>query len=94
MAKSSRRIVRVKGSKDLERFRLENDIGVRAAASALGVSHPAYIAWETGASKPDGTHRKIIATWTKGKVPEESWLTPKQLQALGKARPFDAKGAA
>ena len=57
----------------LRRFRTKNKITIRAAASALGVKHPSYLAWEAGGQTPLSGFRRAIAVWTSGYVAEDAW---------------------
>lgn len=72
---------------NLQRFITDKGFSIRDASKAVGVTHPALIAWLEGEAMPSAIHRKKIDAWTSGAVSEESWLTDAELEAIAAVKP-------
>ena len=61
-------------------------------AKAVGVSPPMVTEWlsedPSARSTPKGAKRKVIERVTDGAVPERSWETAEEREAVAKARPI------
>lgn len=77
-------------AKDLEKFIEDNEIALRDAAKALGITHQALLSYFSGVSKPKNELRLAIEVWTGGAVPADSWMTTSEREALGKVKPFES----
>lgn len=78
------------GARLLRAFLDARGLGPTAAAKALSCTHPAVIEWMSGTKRPAADARKVIAIWTAGEVPEESWMREKERIRLADTRPFSA----
>jgi transcriptional regulator with XRE-family HTH domain len=74
--------MRVMRGSDLLRSELDAK-GIRAAEAArqLGVSKPTIGDWLSGASRPTAARALLVATWSEGRVPVESWETDEEREA-------------
>lgn len=77
------------GARRLAAFLRNNGITQLSAAEALGVSDPTVHDWVSGAKRPKAHHRDAIATWTRGVVGTETWLTAEERASRKAVRPFE-----
>lgn len=77
------------GARRLAAFLKRNGITQLGAGEALGVSDPTVHDWVTGSKRPKAHHRDAIATWTRGEVGTELWLTAEERASRKAVRPFE-----
>lgn len=77
------------GSKKLAKFLKSNGIGPTQAARALGVTHPAVIAWCRGHRVPEPEMRSALETWTRGEVAREHWPLSDRERRAQAVTPFE-----
>lgn len=56
----------------LSEYRRAKGLSAREAASQMGVSHVAVLAWESGQS-PAQPYRELIERWSGGELPRTMW---------------------
>lgn len=77
------------GSRLFHRFLADNDISQADAAKAIGVEPPVVHDWRQHKKRPREHLRRVIAIWTNGFVPEDSWFVATEREAIADARPFE-----
>jgi len=82
---------KVEGATLLLAFLQRNDIPYRLAADQLGVKHPAVWQWAYAITVPLERYRPGIAKWTRGEVPESSWLRKSERTPID-VQPFRSNG--
>lgn len=77
----------------LGEFLKKHGISKASAGKALDVSHVTILEWIERRKHPSPPHKRAIATWTRGEVPEDGWPLSDREKALeekaDKVRPFD-----
>lgn len=64
-----------------------------ALAKAVGRTRPAVYNWMHKGYRPaEGATRRMVARFTGGAVPEDSWTTAEEREALERVQPFQATG--
>ncbi len=73
----------------LASFLQQNDITQTAAGDALGVTGVSVNSWLGATKRPKAHHRELIARWTGGAVPVESWLFVDERSSFADVKPFE-----
>lgn len=80
------------GHRLFDRFLRDNDITQAEAADAIGVKPPVIHSWRPSRCdsprRPEYHLRCVIAIWTRGAVPADSWLVAAERAAIANAQPF------
>jgi len=75
-----------RGAAELAAWMQLREITQRQAAEALRVSGPTVHDWVHGRKRPRPSLRALIASWTHGAVPVDSWLSDEARAALAADR--------
>jgi hypothetical protein len=86
----SKPVTKTLGAELLAVFLNSHGITFVAAGDALDVSAVAVLTWTDFSKRPKEHLRRVIAKWTNGFVPVDSWLTNEELQRIGNVIPFVA----
>jgi transcriptional regulator with XRE-family HTH domain len=81
---------RTPGLAELKKWRESTGASHIDIARATGKSPAAVYGWLKGTYRPEGEARVLLAAFTGGVVPEDSWLTDEEREARVAVQPFAA----